>query len=112
MSTKPAAPVSVPDAITRLPHPWESRDLAFANGSVLQVVRFERVRPLAPAQPGRAVPMLGRLLPGGVRGGRLGGTAAGASWLMPKGVRHRPVADEPAYGLMIERPETKQYGNP
>ena len=45
MSTKPAAPVSVPDAITELPHPWESRDLAFANGSVLRVVRFEGAFP-------------------------------------------------------------------
>ena len=45
MSTEPAAPVSVPDAITELPHPWESRDLAFANGSVLRVVRFEGAFP-------------------------------------------------------------------
>jgi len=36
---------------------------------------------------------------------------AGDIFVVPKGVRHRPVADEPAYGLMIERPETKQYGN-
>jgi len=24
---------------------------------------------------------------------------------------HRPVADQPAHGLMIERPRTLQYGN-
>ena len=41
MSTKPAGPVSVPDVIAQLPHPWQQRDLAFANDTVLRVVRFE-----------------------------------------------------------------------
>jgi quercetin dioxygenase-like cupin family protein len=36
---------------------------------------------------------------------------AGDIFVVPKGVRHRPVADEPAYGLMIVRPETKKYGS-
>ena len=34
----------------------------------------------------------------------------GQVFVVPRGVRHRPVADEPAVALMIERPETKQYG--
>ncbi len=34
----------------------------------------------------------------------------GQIFVVPRGVRHRPVADEPAVALMIERPETKQYG--
>ncbi len=34
----------------------------------------------------------------------------GRLFVVPKGIRHRPVADEPAVALMIERPETKQYG--
>ncbi|MGW4720810.1 cupin domain-containing protein [Nocardia sp. NPDC004260] len=35
----------------------------------------------------------------------------GEMFVVPKGVAHRPVAEEPAHGLLIERPETKQYGN-
>ena len=31
--------------------------------------------------------------------------------VVPRGVRHRPVADVPAHTLMLERPETKEYGN-
>jgi hypothetical protein len=27
------------------------------------------------------------------------------------GPRHRPVAEQAAHGLMLERPETRQYGN-
>lgn len=28
-----------------------------------------------------------------------------------RGVRHRPVAPDVAYALLLERPETRQYGN-
>ena len=35
----------------------------------------------------------------------------GELFLVPRGTRHRPVADAgPAYTLVIERAETKQYG--
>lgn len=36
--------------------------------------------------------------------------APGQVFVVPRGVRHRPMADEPAVAVMIERPETKQYG--
>jgi ribosomal protein L16 Arg81 hydroxylase len=36
---------------------------------------------------------------------------AGDLYVVPRGIRHRPVADEPAYALLLEKPETKQYGN-
>jgi hypothetical protein len=32
-------------------------------------------------------------------------------FVVPKGIEHRPVADSVAYSLVIERPETKQYGS-
>ncbi|MGW4713518.1 cupin domain-containing protein [Nocardia sp. NPDC004260] len=35
----------------------------------------------------------------------------GEIFVVPRGVEHRPVAEEPAHAIMIERPETKQYGN-
>ena len=36
---------------------------------------------------------------------------AGDLYVVPKGSEHRPVADAPAYTLLFERVETKQYGN-
>jgi mannose-6-phosphate isomerase-like protein (cupin superfamily) len=37
--------------------------------------------------------------------------ARGDMFVVPKGLRHRPVADDgPAYSLLIETPQTKQYG--
>ena len=36
---------------------------------------------------------------------------AGELYVVPRGVRHRPVAESgPAYALLLETPETKQYG--
>ena len=37
--------------------------------------------------------------------------AEGDVYVVPRGTRHRPVADAPAYALVFEREETKQYGN-
>jgi quercetin dioxygenase-like cupin family protein len=37
--------------------------------------------------------------------------SAGQLVVVPRGIRHRPVADEPAVTLLLERPETRQYGN-
>jgi hypothetical protein len=31
--------------------------------------------------------------------------------VVPRGVRHRPVAERAAHALLLEKPETKQYGN-
>jgi mannose-6-phosphate isomerase-like protein (cupin superfamily) len=111
MSTEPAVPVSVPDVIAQLPHPWQPRDLAFANDTVLRVARFEGAFPWHQHEEDE----LFLCWDGSfriefeVRDPVV--LKAGDIFVVPKGVRHRPVADEPAYGLMIERPETKQYGN-
>jgi quercetin dioxygenase-like cupin family protein len=37
--------------------------------------------------------------------------SAGELFVVPRGVRHRPVADQDAVALLMERPETKQYGS-
>jgi hypothetical protein len=37
---------------------------------------------------------------------------AGQLFVVPRGTRHRPVADAgPAWTLLLERPETEQYGD-
>ena len=41
MSTEPAPPVSISSVIAQLPGPWQPRDLAFANDTVVRVARFE-----------------------------------------------------------------------
>jgi quercetin dioxygenase-like cupin family protein len=111
MSTKPAGPVSVPDVIAQLPHPWQQRDLAFANGTVLRVVRFEGAFPWHQRDQDELYLCWDGSFRVEFEGGDSVVLRAGDIFVVPKGVRHRPVADEPAYGLMLERPEAKQYGN-
>lgn len=35
----------------------------------------------------------------------------GDLFVVPRGTRHRPVADATAHVLLLEKPETLQYGN-
>ena len=36
---------------------------------------------------------------------------AGDLFVVPRGVEHRPVAERVAHAVLLERPETEQYGN-
>src|SRR5690349_21777505 len=103
--------VSVEQTIADLVGPWQPRDLVFANETVLRVARFEGEFPWHTHEEDEVflcwdgsfrVEMEGRE-PVTLRRGDL--------FVVPRGTVHRPVADKAAHGLMIERPETQQYGN-
>jgi len=104
-------PVSIPDAVASLPGPWELRDLAVANDVVVRVARLEGPfewhhhdeDELFLCWDGSFRIELGDGEPVTLR--------AGDIVVVPRGVEHRPVADETAHALVLERPETKQYGN-
>ena len=105
-------PVSIPDVIATIDEAWQPRDLVTANVAVVRVARLEGEFPchhhdedeLFLCWEGRFVIELA-----GDRSVPLG---AGELLVVPRGTEHRPVAhDGPAYGLIPERPETKQYGN-
>lgn len=106
------APVSIPDAIAAIEEPWQPHDLAVANDAVVRVARLEGEFPwhhhdedeLFLCWQGRFVVEL--------EGGRSVALDAGELYVVPRGTEHRPVAHEgPAYALMLERPDTRQYGN-
>jgi catechol 2,3-dioxygenase-like lactoylglutathione lyase family enzyme len=46
-----------------------------------------------------------------LEGDREVGLWAGDMFVVPAGVEHRPVADDVAHALLLERPQTQQYGN-
>lgn len=105
-------PISIPDAIAALPGPWQPKDLVTANEAVVRVARLHGEFPFHVhdeedelflcwdgsfrIEVEGADPIL--LFPGDV-------------FVVPKGTRHRPVADEPAHAVLVERIETRQYGN-
>jgi mannose-6-phosphate isomerase-like protein (cupin superfamily) len=111
MSAEPVAPVSVPSVIGQLPGPYQPRDLAFANDTVLRVARFEGAFPWHVHEEDELFLCWDGSFRVELEGRDPVVLGAGDIFVVPKGLRHRPVADQAAHGLMIERPETKQYGN-
>jgi quercetin dioxygenase-like cupin family protein len=106
-----AGPISIAEVVAGLPGAYQPRDLVVANDAVVRVARFDGEFPWHHHDEDELflcwdgsfrVEMEGRE-PVTLRAGEL--------FVVPKGTRHRPVAEEPAHALMLERPETKQYGN-
>ena len=106
--------VSIPRLIDELEGPWQPRDVVTANEAIVRVARLEGEFPwhehdedelflcwdgnfrieLEGADGAEAIPM-----------------EPGSVFVVPRGTRHRPVAEGRAHAVLLERPETKQYGN-
>ncbi len=105
------APVSIPNAAAALPGPWQPRDLAQVNDAVVRIARLDGEFPWHHHDEdelflcwdgGFRIEIEGRD-PVELRSGDL--------FVVPRGVEHRPVAEATAHALLLERPETRQYGS-
>jgi mannose-6-phosphate isomerase-like protein (cupin superfamily) len=105
------APVAIEGVIAGLPGPWQPRDLVTANDTVVRVARFEGEFPWHAHEEDELFLCWDGSFRIELDGRPPVQLARGELFVVPRGVRHRPVADGVAHGLMIERPETKQYGN-
>lgn len=105
-------PISIAASAAALSRPFEMVDLATANDAIVRLSRVEGEFPwhhhdedeLFLCWSGSFVIELeGRA---GVR------LSAGELFVVPAGLEHRPVANEgPAYSMVLEKPQTQQYGN-
>lgn len=104
-------PISIPDRLARLASPWQPDDVTTVNDAVIKVVRLHGAFPWHHHDEDELflcwdgsfrIEMRGRadvtLRPGDV-------------FVVPRDTEHRPVADEPADAVLLERPDTLQYGN-
>lgn len=102
---------SIPDLIAELPGPWQPADVVSVNDAIVRLARLEGEFPwhvhdedeLFLCWDGEFVIEL--------EGSDAVQMSAGDVFVVAKGVRHRPVAATTAHALLLERPETKQYGN-
>jgi mannose-6-phosphate isomerase-like protein (cupin superfamily) len=106
-----AKPVSIAQVIAAIDAPWEPQDLVVANDAVVRIARFDGEFPWHHHDEDELFLCWDGQFRIDMEGRESVVLSAGELFVVPAGVRHRPVADEPAHGLMLERPETKQYGN-
>lgn len=103
--------VSIPEAITDLPGPFQPRDLALVNDTVVRVARLLGEFPWHQHDEDELFLCWDGSFRIELEGQEPVVLEKGDIFVVPKGVQHRPVADTTAHTLLIERPETKQYGN-
>ncbi len=106
-----SAPVSIPAAIDALAGPWQPHDLAVANDAVVRVARLQGEFPWHEHEEDELFLCWDGTFRIELEGAEPVVLARGDLFVVPRGVRHRPVADAVAHALLLERPETKQYGN-
>jgi mannose-6-phosphate isomerase-like protein (cupin superfamily) len=102
--------ISIDEAIAALAGPWQPRDLVFANDTVVRVARFDGEFPWHTHEEDELFLCWNGSFRVEVEGREPVTLNAGDLFVVPRGRRHRPVAEGVAHGLMIERPDTKQYG--
>ena len=103
--------VDVSAVAASVSEPWQRVDLVTANDAVVRLVRLLGDFPWhAHGEDELFLCWEGRFRIE-MEGDDPVELSAGQLVVVPRGVRHRPVADEPSVTLLLERPETKQYGN-
>ena len=104
-------PISLDDVIEHLPGPYQPADVVTANDAVVRIARLHGEFPWHHHDEDELF-----LCWDGTFRIELAGSGPvvlrrGDVFVVPAGVEHRPVADTVAHAVLLERPETLQYGN-
>jgi mannose-6-phosphate isomerase-like protein (cupin superfamily) len=103
--------VDIANVLRGITEPWKPRDLVTANDAIVRIARLHGEFPWHTHDEDEVflcwegafrIELDGRD-PVELRVGQL--------FVVPRGTRHRPVAESGAVTLILERPETLQYGN-
>ena len=103
--------ISIPAAAKGRVRPFEPRDLVIVNDAVVRIAAIEGEFPWHHHDEDE----LFLCWEGGfrieVQDGEPVELVTGDLYVVPRGIEHRPVAERRAVVLLLERPETLQYGN-
>ena len=104
-------PISIGPMTASLPGPWQPRDLVVVNDAIVRVARLEGEFPWHHHEEDELFLCWDGSFRIELEGSRSVELDAGDLFVVPREVEHRPVAERTAHALLLERPETKQYGN-
>jgi quercetin dioxygenase-like cupin family protein len=103
--------ISIPQEVASLAGRWQPRDLAFVNDAVVRVARLEGEFPWHEHEEDELFLCWDGSFRIEIEDSEPVQLSAGDILVVPRRTRHRPVAETRAHALLIERPETKQYGD-
>ncbi len=106
-----ADPVSIQSLADGLAGPWLPRDVVRVNDAIVRIARLEGEFPWHTHNEDELFLCWDGEFTIELDGEESVRMTSGDIFVVPRGVRHRPVADKTAHALMLERPETEQYGN-
>jgi len=111
MSLDPESVISINDVVSSLHDPWQPRDLALANGSAVRVARLDGAFEWHHHDEDELFLCWRGSFRIDLQDAPGVTLREGDLYVVPRGTEHRPVAAAPAYALIFERAETKQYGS-